>query len=151
MTKSAATSFIETFLGKFPTLNAYIKETVATARTQKEIRTFFKRRRRLPDIDDADKEKRSERQALNSVIQGTAADVAKRAMLRCDSLITTKYLNKATLLLQIHDELVFQIDNTELDRIVPEIAKIMETVVQFDIPFPVKAYAQIDMKNSHCI
>jgi DNA polymerase-1 len=72
-----ATKFIETFLGKFPTLHQYIQETISFGRTHKYVKTLFQRRRLLPDIQSGEtqEKKRSERQALNSVIQGTAADV----------------------------------------------------------------------------
>jgi DNA polymerase I-like protein with 3'-5' exonuclease and polymerase domains len=83
--------------------------------------------------------KRSERQAVNSVIQGTAADVVKQAMIEVDKLIENHpYCKYTKLLLQVHDELVFEIEEQGLEPALALLANAMESVTKLDVDFPVK-------------
>lgn len=80
---------------------------------------------------------RTDKQAVNSVIQGTAADVVKLAMVQVDKLLQERYPT-ARLLLQIHDELIFEVEEEMVDEIVPLIVKTMESVIQLSVAIPVR-------------
>eukprot|EP01114_Cavostelium_apophysatum_P001845 TRINITY_DN11625_c0_g1_i1.p1 TRINITY_DN11625_c0_g1~~TRINITY_DN11625_c0_g1_i1.p1 ORF type:complete len:1080 (+),score=278.54 TRINITY_DN11625_c0_g1_i1:64-3240(+) len=137
-----ASKFIDTFLGKFPSVQKFLSDTIATARREKSIKTLVQRRRLLPDINhhEMSKRKRSERQATNSVIQGTAADVVKLAMVEAaDELLSDPRCSKTKMLLQIHDELVFEVDDENLQYVVPKLKSIMENVLSLEVELPVSA------------
>eukprot|EP01119_Soliformovum_irregulare_P019643 TRINITY_DN6268_c0_g1_i1.p1 TRINITY_DN6268_c0_g1~~TRINITY_DN6268_c0_g1_i1.p1 ORF type:complete len:322 (-),score=139.70 TRINITY_DN6268_c0_g1_i1:39-1004(-) len=141
VTLGEAATFIDTFLGKFPGVALFLEQTIKAAKEKKFIKTLFGRRRIFPDIHSKNKslERRSERQAVNSVIQGTAADVVKLAMIEIDAIFDKDPKCKdAKLLLQIHDELVFEIPESSVDVICPIINSTMESVIQLEVAMPVR-------------
>lgn len=135
-----AKKFIDAYLENFPQVNEYMHNIVKSAREQGYVETLFKRRRYLPDINAKNFNVRSfaERNAMNTPIQGSAADIIKIAMLRMDKELRERGL-QAKLLLQVHDELIFEAPEEEmalLEKIVPEV---MENAVKLDIPLSVES------------
>ena len=117
------------FLKSFPTLGNYMEAIKAQARRQGKVRTVGGRTRLLPHIASAnrDEKAKAERQAINSTIQGSAADVMKEAMLRCRDELHRRRL-PAVLLAQIHDELLFEVAAPLLPAVARCVKECMETI-----------------------
>lgn len=131
-TRSEAQKFYNDYFEKFSGLAAYLAKTKAEAARKGYTETFFGRRRHFEGINSKVPFIRAmaERMAINAPIQGTNADIVKIAMKRIDDYLTEKGLQeKAYLILQVHDELVYEIKKELADELVPEIKKIMETVI----------------------
>ena len=121
--QSEAADIIERYFSRYAKVKQWLDDTIATARTSGMVKTMFGRRRYLPDINSKNPAARSaaERTAVNTPIQGTAADLVKRAMLKVDAALRGKY--QARMLLQVHDELVLEAPPAA----VPEVAPIVKT------------------------
>jgi DNA polymerase-1 len=104
-----AQQFIDAYLERFPKVKQFIEETIARATTEGYVATLFGRIRRVPELRSRQFQTRSlgERLAVNMVIQGTAADIMKVAMVRCDQAVKQSGL-RSRMILQIHDELLFE-------------------------------------------
>jgi DNA polymerase I-like protein with 3'-5' exonuclease and polymerase domains len=116
---------------------------MAFNKTNGFVKTFFGRKRFLHAIDSNDRAERSrsERQSVNSVIQGTAADIVKRAMVAVDRLLLQDAElagRECRLLLQVHDELVFEVPTEIVERACDRLQPLIERVQDFPIPIPVK-------------
>lgn len=138
LSKKEAEKYIEKYLDRYPKVKQYMDDIIAQAKKQGYVTTLLGRRRYLPDINSSNFLKRSlsERMALNTPIQGTAADIIKMAMLKADTEITKKNL-PARMLLQIHDELVFEVKE-EFENILEEIIiTVMENAYKLDVPLKV--------------
>jgi DNA polymerase I len=136
VTKKEAKQFIDSFLESYPEINSFIQTIRAEAHKNKAVRTLMNRRRLIPNIDSPDREEvsKAERQAVNAVIQGTAADVVKRAMIKVDDAIRN---TTTRLLLQIHDELIYEVEAKDLENVAKVIKLLMENVIQLSVPLPV--------------
>ena len=132
----------QTFIDRYFTLYAGVKEfmedIVKQAKKDGYVTTLLNRRRMLPDINSSNKTKRefAERTAINTPIQGTAADIIKLATLRADTLLHNAGL-QAKLLLQIHDELVFEVPEEEIEKTKTLVKEAMESVMTLDVPLRV--------------
>jgi len=119
-TVTQAEAFINGFLGKFPRVAKFIRDTVETAKLCGEVRTITGRIRDVANINSPDPviAKRCERQAVNAVIQGSAADIIKMAMIQIDDALKRNVggCQRAALLLQIHDELVYECEDSILEN-----------------------------------
>jgi DNA polymerase-1 len=134
-----AKDIIDAYFNRFPGVKKYIDETKKFAHEHGYVKTLSGRRRFIPDIRSSNFNIRSfaERTAINMPIQGTAADLIKIAMIRVAELFKEKQL-KSRMLLQVHDELVFEVHESELD-VVPEIVKtVMESAMKLDVPLKVE-------------
>ena len=138
ISQQEAKEIITTYFKRFPKVNQYIFDTIATARKMGYVSTLLGRRRYLPEINDRNQTVRSnaERQAINMPIQGTAADMIKIAMIKIDKLIEGKKRNMK-MLLQVHDELVFEINSHDKDKIKEEIRNEMQNALPLSIPIKV--------------
>ncbi len=136
--RKEAQRFIDRYFLLYTGVKRFMEEIVAQARTNGFVTTLLKRRRYVPEIHAKDKAQRefAERTALNTPIQGTAADIIKLAMIAARQAIRQHGL-KAKMLLQIHDELVFELPETELDATVPVIKTAMENALALDVPLVV--------------
>ncbi|RKP55591.1 DNA polymerase I [Cohnella endophytica] len=135
ITRREAAEFIEQYFQAFPGVKRYMVSIVEQARNDGYVTTLLERRRYLPEIRHSNFNLRSfaERTAMNTPIQGTAADIIKLAMMRMNEAILERGL-KSRMLLQVHDELVFEVPEDELDlmkRLVPDV---MSTALQLDVP-----------------
>ncbi|WP_042474721.1 DNA polymerase I [Bacillus ndiopicus] len=136
--RKKAAEFIESYLQSFPGVKGYMENIVADARRDGFVTTILNRRRYLPDINSSNFNLRSfaERTAMNAPIQGSAADIIKKAMIDMDIRLQKEGL-QAKLLLQVHDELIFEAPAEEieiLERIVPEV---MESAIELAVPLKV--------------
>ena len=133
--RKEATALIEDYFTSFPDVKNYMEKSIETARKDGFVQTLFGRKRYLPDINSQNANVRSfaERNAINAPIQGTAADIIKIAMVKIDSELTKRKL-KTEMILQVHDELVFNVPNAELELVKQIVKTEMETAVKLDVP-----------------
>ncbi len=138
ISRSEAKEIIDNYFEKFPGIRNYMKETVEFARAHGYVETLMKRRRYLRDINSRNHTVRSqaERNAINTPIQGSAADLIKIAMIRIHDAFRKEKFN-SRMLLQVHDELVFDARKDELDRITPIIEELMKTAIP-DLQVPIE-------------
>lgn len=138
--RKEAKAFIEKYFEIYPGVKSYMDEIVQEAKHNGYVSTLMKRRRYLPEITSRNFNQRSfaERTAMNTPIQGTAADIIKKAMIDLHTRLKKEKL-KARMLMQVHDELILEAPEQEieiLEKIVPEV---MENTVQLDVPLKVDA------------
>ncbi len=138
ISRREASLFIERYFNLYRGVKQFMEDIVEQARKDGYVTTLLNRRRYLPEINTSNKMRRefAERAALNTPIQGTAADIIKLAMLRVDELLKREK-SSCRMLLQIHDELVFELDPGELDDLEPAIRQTMEEALQLDVPLVV--------------
>lgn len=135
ITRKAAQQYIDTYFEKYPGVKEYMERIVREAKEQGFVETLYHRRRYLPDINSRNYNVRSfaERTAINTPIQGSAADILKIAMIELDKRLKEEKLS-ATMLLQVHDELVFEVPETELERLDKLVSEVMEHAVSLHVP-----------------
>jgi DNA polymerase-1 len=136
--REEADAFIETYLDRFPAVRRFIEETIEFATTEGYVQTLFGRRRRIPELRARNRQTRmlGERLAVNTVIQGTAADIIKVAMVRSPRALAEA--GQATrLVLQIHDELLFEGPAQEADDTIDLVRAAMEKAADLDPPLAV--------------
>ena len=137
--RAEAKKIIEDYFANFPSISSYIEDTLTCARENGYVETIFGRRRYLPDINSQNGTVRSlaERNAINAPIQGTSADIIKIAMINVDRRIKEEGL-QSRMVLQIHDELVFDAIKEEVDRLEDIVRTEMENVIRLSIPLTVE-------------
>ncbi|WP_270179550.1 DNA polymerase I [Alkalihalobacillus sp. CinArs1] len=138
ITRKEASEFIEKYLESFPGVKRYMDDVVTQAKEDGFVSTLMNRRRYLPEINSRNFNQRSfaERTAMNTPIQGSAADIIKKAMVEMDKRLKDEKLD-TRMLLQVHDELIFEAPEEEIEtlkRIVPEV---METAIELVVPLKV--------------
>lgn len=140
ITRKQAQDFIDRYFEKYPGIKSFMEEIVAEAREKGYVETMFHRRRYLPDIDSRNFNLRSfaERTAINSPIQGTAADIIKVAMIRMEQALEEKGL-QARMLLQVHDELIFECPAEEVSILEELVPQMMEQAVDLSVPLKVES------------
>ena len=139
ISRSDAKKIIEDYFANFPAISSFIEDTLAVTRENGYVETIFGRRRYLPDINSKNGTVRSlaERNAVNAPIQGTAADIIKLAMINVDRRMKKEGL-KSRMVLQIHDELVFDAVADEIERLEIIVREEMENVIELSIPLTVE-------------
>jgi len=133
--RSAATAYIERYFERFAGVRRYMDDTKASARVHGYVETLFGRRVYLPEINGGSGPRKSgaERQAINAPMQGTAADLIKLAMIAVQDAIDRE--RRATrMIMQVHDELVFEVPEAELDWARVEVPRIMASVAELKVP-----------------
>lgn len=138
ISRREATRFIERYFNLYRGVKQFMEDIVEQARRDGYVTTLLNRRRYLPEITAANKMRRefAERAALNTPIQGTAADIIKLAMIRVDEILEEKK-SSAKMILQIHDELVFELSPEECEVLQPIIQRTMEEAMELDVPLVV--------------
>jgi DNA polymerase I len=133
--KGAAQSYIERYFQRFAGVKRYMDETRARAAELGYVETVFGRRIELPDIRGGNGPRRAgaERQAINAPMQGTAADLIKLAMLAVQAELDAQH-KRTAMVMQVHDELVFEVPEDELDWAREAIPRLMAGVAQFSVP-----------------
>ena len=141
ITRQEAKNYIELYFSRYPKVKEYMDNMVKEAHETGKVRTMFGRMRELPDINSRNFNRRSfaERTAMNTPIQGTAADIIKLAMNKVESILEEKIF-KSRLLLQVHDELVLEVVNEELDAIQTLLKETMESIVELHVPLIVDVH-----------
>lgn len=136
--RKQAKAYIDTYFERYPGIKAYMERVVREAKDKGYVETLFKRRRQLPDINSRQFNFRSfaERTAINSPIQGSAADILKIAMINLDqALVAGGFETK--MLLQVHDEIVLEVPNHELAAVKELVKETMESAVNLAVPLRV--------------
>ena len=133
--QNEAKLYIETYFDRYKGVRHFIDATLDTVRREGAVRTYFGRIRPIPDIQSRNPNMRgfAERTAVNTPLQGTAADLIKLAMIRIDAAITTRKL-RSRMTLQVHDELLFDVIPTEAEELQQLVRHEMENVAEFSIP-----------------
>jgi DNA polymerase-1 len=147
---SEAGQYIKLYFQRFPELANFMEETKAVARDQGYVETLFGRRCWVKGIQDKNFAIRggAERAAINAPVQGTAADIMKMAMIQIDDAIQNGEID-AKMLLQVHDELIFEIDDDKVEVESAKIKNIMENIVDFDVPLIAEAGSGKNWDNAH--
>ncbi|MBB6448201.1 DNA polymerase-1 [Geomicrobium halophilum] len=135
ITRKEAQSFIDAYFESYPKVRAYMDEAILQARDEGYVTTLLKRRRYLPDINNRNFNLRSfaERTAMNTPIQGTAADIIKKAMVDVADALKDKDL-QSRLLLQVHDELIFEVPPSEVEQMQKLVADKMTETINLNVP-----------------
>lgn len=149
-TPSEAGAYIRNYLAKFPELDAYMARLKDAARAQGYVTTYYGRKCVISGIHDKNGAKRqfAERQAINAPLQGTAADIVKMAMVAVDHQIRTGQI-RAKLLLQVHDELVLEVRESDAPAVAAQVKAVMEGVASFSIPLEVEAKWAKNWSDAH--
>lgn len=142
VSRQEAQAFIDRYLGQFPRVDAYLKQTIASAYENGYVTTLFGRRRYIAELAGKNKmqQKFGERVAMNSPIQGTAADLIKLAMIRVHRRLREEGLD-ARLILQVHDELLLESNRTCADRAQEILRTEMESAARLSVPLTVEIHA----------
>lgn len=140
ITRKEAKKFIDDYLDSFPKVKEYMDTIVQDAKQKGYVETLLHRRRYTPDITNRNFNLRSfaERTAMNTPIQGSAADIIKLAMVQFAHKIKDTDFN-AKLLLQVHDELIFEVPNDEIDEFRPFVEEIMDNALELSVPLSVES------------
>lgn len=152
--RSEAGDYIRKYFERFPGIRDYMDATKAFARDNGYVETIFGRRAHYPEIGSSNPSMRAfnERAAINAPIQGSAADIIRRAMVRMDEALLSAKLN-ARMLLQVHDELIFEAPQDEVEKTIPVICDVMENAampaVALKVPLQVDARAAGNWDEAH--
>lgn len=135
ISQDAARDFIQSYFERYPKVKGYLEETIEKAKQTGFVETLFKRRRYIPDIRSSDVRLRqfAERTAINAPVQGTASDLIKIAMVAIHRKLKTEKL-AGRLVVQVHDELVFETPQKELRDLARLVKREMEDAVRMDVP-----------------
>jgi DNA polymerase-1 len=133
--QAEAKAYIERYFARYQGVKAFIEKTLAETRKTGRVRTLFGRIRPIPDIESRNPNQRgfAERTAVNTPLQGTAADLIKLAMIALDHKLTERKL-KTRMVLQVHDELLFEVPEEETDEIASLVRAEMEGVIKLSVP-----------------
>ena len=148
--RGAAQSYMERYFARYPGVAQYMARTREQARDAGYVETVFGRRLWLPEIRSGNQARRSaaERAAINAPMQGTAADLIKLAMVSVHRWLTESGL-KSRLIMQVHDELVLEAADAELERLRSELPKLMSGVAQLSVPLLVEVGAGSNWERAH--
>ncbi|MDH7789997.1 DNA polymerase I [Ochrobactrum sp. AN78] len=146
--REEAGQYIRTYFERFPGIKDYMEATKAFAREHGYVETIFGRRAHYPDIRASNPQVRAfnERAAINAPIQGSAADVIRRAMIRMEKTLDEEKL-AARMLLQVHDELIFEVPESEVEKTIPVVRHVMENAAMPAVPLSVPL--QVDARAAH--
>jgi DNA polymerase-1 len=155
ISREEAGEYIATYFKRFPGIRDYMERTKQLAREQGYVETIFGRRAHYPEINTRNPSMRGflERAAINAPIQGSAADIIRRAMIRMPGALEQAQLKSARMLLQVHDELVFEVEEAEVEKTIATVVKVMERApepaVALTVPLKVDAKAGDNWEAAH--
>jgi DNA polymerase-1 len=155
ISKEEAGAYIKTYFERFPGIRAYMDDTKRRARERGFVETVFGRRIHYPEINTKHPSVRGnlERAAINAPIQGSAADIIRRAMVRMPAALQAEGLKSARLLLQVHDELVFEVGEADVPKALSTVKKVMEgaalPVIALAVPIHVDAKSADNWEAAH--
>jgi DNA polymerase I len=140
LTQEEAAKFIDLYWSRYPAVRAYMDNVLKSGRELGYVSTMLGRRRYMPELKSRNGGLRmqAERMAINAPVQGTAADIIKIAMNRLHNRLREEGF-KGRMLLQVHDELLFEVPKSEIERIVPVVTETMEGAMELDVPLKVEA------------
>ncbi|MBS9808829.1 DNA polymerase I [Vibrio alginolyticus] len=139
--RGEAQAYMDTYFERYPGVMQYMEDTRSTAADKGYVETIFGRRLHLPEIKSRNgmRRKAAERAAINAPMQGTAADIIKKAMLLVDQWIQEEGSGRVKLLMQVHDELVFEVEESSLSEIESKVQKLMESAAELKVPLVAEA------------
>ncbi|MEG3222033.1 DNA polymerase I [Vibrio gigantis] len=139
--RGEAQHYMDTYFERYPGVMQYMEDTRSAASEQGFVETIYGRRLHLPEIQSRNgmRRKAAERAAINAPMQGTAADIIKKAMLLVDEWIQTEGDGRVKLLMQVHDELVFEVEESALAEIESKVQELMESAADLDVPLVAEA------------
>jgi DNA polymerase-1 len=148
--RAEAQAYMETYFMRYPGVQEYMEKTREQAREQGYVETLFGRRLYLPDINASNMQRRqgAERAAINAPMQGTAADIIKRAMITIDAWLEDKRPD-ARLVMQVHDELVFEVKEDQLEELKQAVVTRMAGAAELDVPLIVDTGYGPDWDTAH--
>ena len=148
--QAEAKGYIEAYFARYPGIKDYMERTKKAAHEEGFVTTLFGRKCRLPEINDRNPARRAfqERAAINAPIQGAAADVIKRAMIPMQGALEAQGL-RARMLLQVHDELVFEVPEAEVDETGAVVKRVMEGAAHLDVPLTVDVGTGTSWADAH--
>jgi DNA polymerase-1 len=152
--REEAGAYIKKYFERFPGIREYMEETKAFCKKHGYVTTLFGRRCHYPSINDNNPSMRGfmERAAINARLQGTAADIIRRAMIRMEGALAKAKLS-ARMLLQVHDELVFEVPEKEVEKTLPIVTRVMVEAplpaVSLSVPLHVDARAADNWDEAH--
>ena len=148
--RAEAQAYMDTYFMRYPGVQQFMEDTREKAREAGYVETLFGRRLYLPDINASNMQRRqgAERAAINAPMQGTAADIIKRAMIDVDGWLQREK-PAARLVMQVHDELVFEVAENELDRLKQEVESRMAGAAELDVPLVVDTGHGPDWDTAH--
>jgi len=148
--RGAAASYIERYFARYPGVKAYMDNTRALAKQQGYVETYFGRRLWVPEINSANVQRRNgaERAAINAPMQGTAADLIKLAMIAADKWLHDEKL-QSKLIMQVHDELVLEVPDSELELVKITLPKLMQNIAKLDVPLLAEVGVGSNWESAH--
>ena len=146
-----AQNYMDLYFERYPSVLTYMEDTRQVAKENGYVSTVYGRRLYLPEINASNgmRRKSAERAAINAPMQGTAADIIKKAMLAVDDWIETLPIDDVRMIMQVHDELVFEIKDSKLTEYKNKIISLMEQAVQLDVPLIVEAGVGENWDEAH--
>ncbi|HSI24086.1 MAG TPA: DNA polymerase I [Methylotenera sp.] len=153
--RSAAASYIERYFARYPGVKAYMQNTREAAKQKGYVETYFGRRLWVPEINNANGMRRAgaERAAINAPMQGTAADLIKLAMIAVANWLATEKLSgenlKSKLIMQVHDELVLEVPDSELELVKNTLPTLMQNVAKLDVPLLAEVGVGSNWESAH--
>ena len=147
-TRQESQDYIKQYFHRYPGIYEYMQRTRQVALEQGFVETILGRRLYTPDIDARNMmvRKGAERAAINAPLQGSAADIIKMAMIEVDKMLPK---DQAKMLLQVHDELVFEVDTDIADELAPKLAEVMQSVVKLSVPLIVEVGKGMNWDEAH--
>jgi DNA polymerase-1 len=148
--RAEAQAYMDTYFTRYPGVQQFMEDTRIKAREQGYVETLFGRRLYLPDIKASNMQRRqgAERAAINAPMQGTAADIIKRAMIGVDGWLQAEKPD-ARLVMQVHDELVFEVREGQLERLKQAVVEYMSNAADLDVPLVVDTGSGLDWDTAH--
>jgi DNA polymerase-1 len=148
--RGAAQEYVDRYFARYPGVKAYMDDTRDRAREQGYVETVFGRRLYLPEIKarNAQVRNQAERLAINAPMQGTAADIIKRAMLAVDAWIQSSG-QPLTMIMQVHDELVFEVDEGAVDTVREALDRLMCQAAELEVPLVVDVGVGANWDDAH--
>ena len=148
--RTAAASYIERYFARYPGVKAYMENTRQVAKKQGYVETYFGRRLWVPEINSANVQRRNgaERAAINAPMQGTAADLIKLAMIAVDKWLKETGL-KTKLIMQVHDELVLEVPDNELELVKQKLPDLMQNVAKLSVPLLAEVGVGSNWESAH--
>ena len=149
--RNQAQEYMNKYFERYPNVMKYMEDTRQQASEQGYVETLFGRRLYLPDIKARNqaRKKAAERAAINAPMQGTAADIIKKAMLAVDQWIATQDSDVVKMTMQVHDELIFEIKESELESVTAELVTIMNAAAELKVPLIAEAGNGDNWQQAH--
>ena len=149
--RNEAQKYMDLYFERYPGVLEYMDSTRESAKEKGYVETVFGRRLYLPDIKASNgaRRKGAERAAINAPMQGTAADIIKMAMIKVDDWISKNAADDVTMMMQVHDELVFEIKEDKVDSYVKTINTLMESAATLNVPLVVEAGVGENWDEAH--